>query len=57
MDDDNSKSLNKYEFNKALTDYMLGFSAAENGALFEYFDWTVAAPSHMMNSSEQLEVQ
>jgi len=38
MDDDNSKSLNKYEFNKALTDYMLGFSAAENGALFDYFD-------------------
>lgn len=27
MDDDNSKSLNKYEFNKAMTDYMLGFSA------------------------------
>lgn len=38
MDDDNSKSLNKYEFNKAMTDYMLGFSAAENSALFEYFD-------------------
>ena len=26
MDDDNSKSLNKYEFNKACNDYMLGFS-------------------------------
>jgi len=38
MDDDNSKSLNKYEFNKAMTDYMLGFSAAENSALFDYFD-------------------
>jgi len=38
MDDDNSKSLSKYEFNKAMTDYMLGFSAAENSALFEYFD-------------------
>lgn len=38
MDDDNSKSLNKYEFNKAMTDYMLGFSAAENGQLFDYFD-------------------
>lgn len=25
MDDDNSKSLNKYEFNKACNDYMLGF--------------------------------
>jgi Ca2+-binding EF-hand superfamily protein len=38
MDDDNSKSLNKYEFNKALNDYMLGFSQSENGALFDYFD-------------------
>jgi hypothetical protein len=26
MDDDNSKSLNKAEFNKALTDYGLGFT-------------------------------
>jgi len=38
MDDDNSKNLNKYEFNKAMTDYMLGFSAEENGQLFSYFD-------------------
>ena len=38
MDDDNSKSLDKNEFNKALTDYKLGFTSAENGALFEYFD-------------------
>jgi Ca2+-binding EF-hand superfamily protein len=38
MDDDNSKSLSKPEFNKALTDYKLGFTTAENGALFEYFD-------------------
>ena len=38
MDDDNSRSLSKYEFNKAMTDYMLGFSAQENAALFEYFD-------------------
>jgi len=38
MDDDNSKSLDKAEFNKALTDYKLGFTTAENGALFEYFD-------------------
>jgi Ca2+-binding EF-hand superfamily protein len=38
MDDDNSKSLSKYEFNKAMTDYMLGFSAEENGQLFDYFD-------------------
>jgi hypothetical protein len=26
MDDDNSKSLNKYEFSKAMNDFMLGFS-------------------------------
>jgi Ca2+-binding EF-hand superfamily protein len=38
MDDDNSKSLNKYEFNKALKDYMLGFSDSECGQLFDYFD-------------------
>jgi len=38
MDDDNSKSLNKPEFNKALTDYKLGFTTAENATLFEYFD-------------------
>ena len=38
MDDDNSKSLNKYEFTKAMTDYMLGFSQAEISALFSYFD-------------------
>lgn len=38
MDDDNSKSLDKNEFNKALTDYKLGFTTSENAALFEYFD-------------------
>jgi Ca2+-binding EF-hand superfamily protein len=38
MDDDNSKSLNVAEFNKALTDYKLGFSKAECTALFNYFD-------------------
>jgi len=38
MDDDNSKSLNKAEFNKALIDYKLGFTAGECGTLFEYFD-------------------
>jgi len=38
MDDDNSKSLCKAEFNKALIDYKLGFTAGECGALFEYFD-------------------
>jgi Ca2+-binding EF-hand superfamily protein len=39
MDDDNSRNLNKYEFCKALTDYGLGFSAAEQDALFKYFDF------------------
>ena len=38
MDDDNSKNLNVMEFNKALTDYKLGFSKAECTALFNYFD-------------------
>lgn len=38
MDDDNSKSLNKYEFTKACSDFMLGFNNSELGTLFEYFD-------------------
>jgi Ca2+-binding EF-hand superfamily protein len=38
MDDDNSKSLNKYEFSKAMNDFMLGFNQAEVSALFDYFD-------------------
>lgn len=38
MDDDNSKSLNSYEFCKALNDYGLGFSKAEQQTLFNYFD-------------------
>jgi len=38
MDDDNSKTLNNDEFNKALTDYKLGFSKPECSALFQYFD-------------------
>jgi len=38
MDDDNSKQLSQYEFSKALTDYGLGFSKAEQQTLFEYFD-------------------
>lgn len=38
MDDDNSKTLNNAEFNKALTDYKLGFSKPECSALFNYFD-------------------
>lgn len=38
MDDDNSKSLNKYEFSKAMNDFMLGFSQAQVSTLFDYFD-------------------
>ena len=38
MDDDNSKSLNKAEFTKAMADFALGFSNGQIGALFEYFD-------------------
>jgi len=38
MDDDNSKSLNKYEFSKAMNDYMLGFNQQELSTLFDYFD-------------------
>ena len=29
MDDDNSKSLNKYEFSKAMNDFMLGFNQGQ----------------------------
>ena len=38
MDDNNSKTLEKEEFNKALKDYQLGFTDAECSALFKYFD-------------------
>ena len=43
MDDENSKSLNKYEFTKAMTDYMLGLIIVE--------------PFLMMNSWDQSEDQ
>jgi Ca2+-binding EF-hand superfamily protein len=39
MDDNNSKSLDKYEFTKAMTDYMLGFNEGEISKLFSYFDF------------------
>jgi Ca2+-binding EF-hand superfamily protein len=39
MDDNNSKSLDKYEFTKAMTDYMLGFTEGEIQKLFTYFDF------------------
>jgi Ca2+-binding EF-hand superfamily protein len=38
MDDNHSMSLDKYEFTKALQDYMLGFSDGEISALFRTFD-------------------
>jgi len=38
MDDDNSKSLCKAEFNKAVQDFGLGFTTAQCSTLFEYFD-------------------
>jgi len=39
MDDNNSKSLDKYEFTKAMTDYMLGLTEGEIQKLFTYFDF------------------
>lgn len=39
MDDNNSKSLDSYEFTKAMTDYMLGFTEQEIKKLFSYFDF------------------
>lgn len=38
MDDDNSRSLDLYEFTKAVKDYMLGFSDTEIKSLYAYFD-------------------
>ena len=39
MDDNHSMSLDKYEFTKAMQDYMLGFSEGEIAALFRLFDY------------------
>lgn len=39
MDDNNSRSLDKYEFSKACSDYMLGFTEGEMQRLFGYFDY------------------
>lgn len=39
MDDNHSMSLDKYEFNKAMQDYMLGFSEGEIARLFSFFDY------------------
>lgn len=38
MDDNNSRSLDLYEFTKAVKDYMLGFSDSEIKSLYAYFD-------------------
>ena len=38
MDDNHSMSLDKYEFTKAMQDYMLGFNEAEIASLFRTFD-------------------
>lgn len=39
MDDNHSMSLDKYEFTKAMQDYMLGFSEGEIASLFRVFDY------------------
>ena len=39
MDDNRSMSLDKYEFSKAMQDYMLGFSEGEIAKLFTFFDY------------------
>ena len=39
MDDNNSRSLDLYEFTKAMKDYMLGFSDSEIRSLYAYFDY------------------
>ena len=39
MDDNHSLSLDKYEFSKAMADYMLGFSEGEIQTLFAYMDY------------------
>ena len=38
MDDNGSRTLDTYEFTKAMKDYMLGFSDSEITQLFNYFD-------------------
>jgi Ca2+-binding EF-hand superfamily protein len=38
MDDDGSRSLSTYEFNKALHDYGLGFTKEESEDIFGFFD-------------------
>jgi len=38
IDDDNSKDLNRTEFNKAIKDFRLDFNSSETNKLFDYFD-------------------
>jgi Ca2+-binding EF-hand superfamily protein len=38
MDDNNSRSLDLYEFSKAVKDYGLGFNDTEIKSLYAYFD-------------------
>jgi Ca2+-binding EF-hand superfamily protein len=39
MDDNNNRSLDMYEFTKAMKDYQLGFTDNEIRSLFGYFDY------------------
>ena len=39
MDDNHSMSLDRFEFSKAMQDYMLGFSEGEINKLFAHFDY------------------
>jgi Ca2+-binding EF-hand superfamily protein len=39
MDDNGSRTLDLYEFTKAMKDYMLGFSDTEIRSLYNYFDY------------------
>ena len=38
MDDNNSMSLDKYEFTKAMTEFSLGFTQDEIATMYQYFD-------------------
>jgi len=42
----NSRSLDIYEFTKAMKDYMLGFSDSEIKSLYAYFDFDRSGSVH-----------
>ena len=44
MDDNHSMSLDKFEFSKAMSDYMLGFSEGEVQTLFAFVDYDRSGP-------------